>query len=54
MARYRHASPNSPSIVGALFGLLIVFTFPLWIPVLINISEFLGTIVGQLIQESLS
>jgi|LSQX01.3.fsa_nt_gb hypothetical protein len=54
MGRYRHSSPRSTGIAGALFGLLLVFTFPIWMPVWISFSEFLGTIISALIQESLS
>lgn len=54
MGRYRHSSPRSTGIAGALFGFLLVFTFPIWIPVWISFSEFLGTIIGALLQRSLS
>jgi hypothetical protein len=52
MSRYYHRSPAPlRGVASAAFALLLVFTFPVWLPLLGRLAGFVGTVLGQVIES---
>lgn len=48
MSRYYHSS-SLRGIASALFALVLVFTFPIWLPLWTKLAELVGAILVQVI-----
>ena len=48
MRRHYRTSPPQ-GVSSALFALLLVFTFPIWLPIWAKFVELVGAVLGQVI-----